>query len=526
MGLLLGLGFMLHPGWARFDYPHGADWDSYLGSAAHLWIDAGAFRYNDWRQPLYPWLVGWLGSGGSYVLAGQVLALLGSLGTVTGAGLLGRALSTPWAGGLAALATAMLSVVLDGSWWVNPYPVVGALTALALASAAWCCRWPSVLPAVLAGVFGGLCLAMDPRGLPVALAVPLLVALGPGALRRRGLLVGLALLGLAGGKLLDHGLQAHYGIELRPMASQLALQHQESRGPGAAMDEVAVREARVCRESLGQDLGLGTLLGPCARQRLALNLRNLRRYSHLPPLLPALVLLGLCVVPGIWGRRSSAASALVFLPSAASLIAGMAWVPYVDRYLLPSAALMGCLAPVVLTRGGALAARRWPERPWVAGLGPLIAAGWVVVVFPTVHPGDFVRPVSHILRRKAELPAPVDPRQALADWAVATVGPDDLLLDCAELHLEILLLPRSLSVWDAPPHDPQCRQRMKQPPSIAGQVWLVSLHQRGLTPDPRLVSPEWLAARGWEEQPLELELEPGTHAARRASWLRRWRWPR
>ena len=526
IGLLLALGFLLHPGWVRFGYPHGADWDSYLGSAAHMWIDPTAFRYNEWRQPLYPWLVGLLGAGGSYVLAGQILALVSSVGTVLGAGLMARALAAPWVAGLAAVSTALLSVVVDGSWWVNPYPLVGALTALALAAAATCARWPRVSLAVVTGVLGGLCLAVDPRGMPIAVAVPLLCALGPGVVQRRGLLAALAVVGIAGGWGLDHGLQAAYGLEMRAMQSQLSLQHNESRGPDAPMDGATVDEARACAETAKLDLGFSALTSDCARQRLALNQRNLRDRSHLPPALPAVLLLGLCMIPAGWGRRSSLVLALVYLPSVAALLLGMAWVPYVDRYLLPSAALLGCLGPVALARFGGLLVRLRPARRWLVFVGPGLAVMWVAWVFPGAHPSVLLDPVQHIVRRKGELPAPVDARQYLADWAVATLGPDDLLLDCAELHLEILLLPRSLPLWDAPPHDKLCRERMKSPPSVDGELYLISVHQRGWKVDPRLPKPESIAARGWEELPLDIEIDPDTHAGRRASWLRRWHWTR
>jgi hypothetical protein len=526
LGLLLGLGFLLHPGFVRFGYPHGADWDTYLASAAHLWLDPELFRYNEWRQPLYPWLVGLLGGGGSYVLVAQWLALGSSLGTVLGSGLLARALAGPWAAGLAAVATAWIGVVVDGSWWVNPYPLVGALTALALAAAVWCARWPGGLPALLAGSLGGLCIAMDPRGLSVALAVPLLVALAPLRWRPRFLLVALATAGIALGLGLDRGLQAQYGLELRSVHSQLELQSQEGRGPGARRVEVASTERELCSREPGREGGKRLLAGPCARQRLGLNLRTLREDSHLPPLVPLAGLLLLCLLPGSWGRRSSLATGLVFWPSALALLLGMALVPYTDRYLLPAAALLGCLGPVALVRAGGLLARRWPAWPRLVVTGPALAALWVLFVFPGIQPGDLVDPTGHIARRPTEQPAPVDARSALAEWAVQQVGPDDLLLDCAELHLSILLLPRELPVWDAPPHDHMCHVRMKAPPSdVDGTLWLLTVHQRGRRPDPSLKSPAWVEARGWQEQPLELDIPEGTHAATIASRLRRWRWP-
>ena len=526
LGLLLGLGFLLHPSWVRFGYPHGADWDTYLGSAAHLWLDPELYRYNEWRQPMYPWLVGLLGTGSSYVLAAQYLALVSSVGTVLGATVMGRALAGPWAAGLAALSTAFLTVVVDGSWWVNPYPLVGSLTAVSLALAACCARWPRLGLALLAGVLAGLCWAADPRGLPVAAAVPLLVLLPPVVARRRALLVGLALLGIAGGKGLDYGLREHYQLELRPLRSQLSLQRQESWGPNAPRDDLTVNEERACSQGADARLGLTALAGPCAVQRRALNLKVLRQREHLPPVWPAVALLLLCLVPASWGRRSTLAAALVFLPSTAALFVGISWVPYVDRYLLPSAALLGALGPVALVLLGSLVARRWARWRWLGGLGLLMSTLWVFLVWPGVHPGDLLHPLDHMARRETEKPAPVDARQALAAWARSSIGPDDLVVDCAELHLAILLLPRRLPVWDAPPHHHMCHVRMKDPPPAPdGELWLLTVHQRGRKPDPRLKSPDWVRARGWEERPLELDIPPDTHAATIAGWLRRWRWP-
>ena len=65
----------------------------------------------------------------------------------------------------------------------------------------------------------------------------------------------------------------------------------------------------------------------------------------------------------------------------------------------------------------------------------------------------------------------------------------------------------------------------RPPPDVDGDPWLLTVHQRGREPDPRLKIPDWVRARGWEEQPLELTIEPETHAATIAGWLWRWRRP-
>lgn len=524
LGLAAALLWLLHPGWIRFGYPAGADWDSYLASAAHLWIEPTAYHYNEWRQPAYPWLIGLIGTELGYVFAGQLLAVLGSLGVVLGAGLLGRALATPAAGGLAALVAASLPVVVDGTIWVNPYPVVGACTALALAAAAWCLRWPHPVPAVVAGLFGGAYLALDPRGLAVAIALPLLVGLGPGRPRRRVLLFALVGLGLLGGWGFDRGLQRAHGLELRPLSSQLELQHEQVRGPGAPEHDALMHGAEACTREGKQRLGPKALLGECARERRSRNVDYLRERSRILPPLAAVALLLACLIPARWGWRSSLASALVFLPSAAALWLGFSWVAYVDRYLLPVAALWACLAPVGILRAFGLLARRWPDRPRLALLGPGLAVAWVALVPPGLHPGDLLDPAQHIVRRKGELPVAVDPRQELADWAAKAIGPDDMVLDCGELRLGIRALPERPEVWDAPPHDRACRKRILDPPEVEGELWLITLHQRGREPDPRLPDAEWVARQGWEDVPLGLDIDPETHAGRRAQWLKRWRW--
>ncbi len=524
LGLAAALLWLLHPGWIRFGYPAGADWDSYLASAAHLWIEPTAYHYNEWRQPAYPWLIGLLGTGLGYVAAGQLMALLGCVGVVLGAGLLGRALATPAAGGLAALVAVSLPVVVDGSIWVNPYPVVGACTALALAAAAWCLRWPHPWAAALAGLFGGGTLALDPRGLAVAIALPLLVALGPVRPSRRLGLVALVCLGLLGGWGFDRGLQRAYDLELRPLSSQLEIQHEQVRGPGAPRHDALLDGVEACTREGSQRLGPRALWSDCARERRQRNVDYLRKRSQLLSPLAAAALLLLGLLPAGWGRRSSLATALVFLPSAAALWLGISWVAYVDRYLLPVAALWACLAPVGILRAGGWLAGRWPARPRLVWLGPGLAVAWVALVPPGLHPGDLLDPLQHIVRRKGEVPAPVDPREELAVWAAESLGREDKVLDCGELHLRIRALPARPRVWDAPPHDRRCRERILRPPEVEGELWLITLHQRSREPDPRLPTPDWVEGRGWEEVPLELDLDPETHAGKRALWLRRWRW--
>ncbi|MFH1468395.1 MAG: glycosyltransferase family 39 protein, partial [Pseudomonadota bacterium] len=347
-GVLLGWAFLLHPGFARFGFPDGADWDTYLASAAHLWLDPVAHHYNEWRLPLFPWLIGLFGALGSYVRAGQVLALVASLALVLGAGLLARALAGRWAGAVVALAAALTPLVVEGSWWVNPYPVVAGAGALALGLGAACARWPRWGWALASGAFGGIALAMDMRALPVACALPLLAALGPGSWRRRALLGLLALAPLLAFEGASHALRVGYDLRLRPFSSQLAIQHEDMPGVGAPPPPDGIVAASRCEKARG--LRDPTPFGPCARLRRASNYELLHRQGLLPAFGVLLAGMLLCLLPPAWGRRGSLAAALVFWPTAASLALGTSLVLYPSRYLLPVAPLLAALGPVALAR--------------------------------------------------------------------------------------------------------------------------------------------------------------------------------
>ncbi len=523
LGLLAGLWLLLHPAMLRFGYPHGADWANYLECAGHLHLDPELFPYNEWRKPLYPWLVGLLGQLGSYVAAAQWLALGGALCTVLGAGLLARVLAGSWAGGLAALSAGAMSVVVDGSWWVNPYPLVGGVTAVALAAGAWTARWPHPVTALLAGLAGGLAWALDGRGVVVAAAVPLLAALAPLAPRRRALLVGLALLGLAVAPSADRGLVALHDLPQRSLSSQLEMQHSLPRGPYAKSDPAVAAEARACKHSRGPADGLASLWDECAQQRRAVSVRLLRRFGHIPPVLPALGALLLVLLPAGWGRRSSLVAAAVFLPTVAVTALAMSWVPYVERYILPSAVLLACLGPVALLGLVAVLGRRWPGR-WVAVTGPLLGLACLLLVFPRMQPGDLLSPLDSIARRKGESPDQVDPRELLAGWARDELGPDDLLLDCSELRLDVLFLPAELSIQDGPPQGPWCREQIAAPPEVQGELWLLTRHHRGGVRDSSLPDARWVESRGWREEVLGRDLDPLADGDPRSGPVRRWRW--
>ncbi len=525
LGLVLGLACLLHPGLPRFGYPLGADWDTYLGSAAHLWLDPGSFSYNEWRQPLYPLLLGGAGQLWGYVWVGQALAIAGVAAAIVAAGLLGRALVGPWAGGLAALATALAPGALDGSWWVNPYPLAAGCSGLALALAACCARWPRSSAALLAGLAAGAAWGLDLRGLAVVAAVPLVVVLAPVPWGRRLRLLLAVAVGVAVFAALDQGVKRRAGLATLPLSQQVSLQHRQARGPGAPPGLGTTSEAAGC---LGQELlplGPATLLDSCAASRRRLNLAHMQKKGHLPPPAALLPLLALVLVPARWGRRSSLVALVVFGVPLASVLVGISWVPFPDRYLLPQLSLLGALGPVALVGAGKSVPSAGSLGRWCGRASVALALVWLLAVWPGWRAGELLEPLDSQRRRGAEVPQEADLRVHLARWAAGSIGDDDLLVDCADLQLEKCLLPLRVPLRHDPPHAPGCRRLALDPPPAAGQRWLISVHPPAGRGKPPTASRQELMDAGWELVPVVMDPEPppGSFSWRAFQAIQRWR---
>jgi hypothetical protein len=466
-------------------------------------------------------LVGLFGTLGSYVRAGQALALASTLALLLGTGLLARAQAGRWAGALAALAAAFMPLVVEGSFWVSPYPLVAGAVALALGFGAACARWPRWGWALAAGACGGFALAMDTRALPVACALPLLAALGPGPGRRR---LGLALLAL--GPLLawegaDFALRAGYDLRLRSFRSQLAIQHDDQPGVGAPPPPEGFVAASRCEKQWG--LKDPTPFGPCAGLRRAGNFGMLRSRLFLPPFGVLLCGLLFSLLPPAWGRRGSLASALVFWPTAASVAVGTSLVLYPSRYLLPVAPLLAALTPVALARLTGLPGLRWPAARRLAWFGAALAAAWLAFGWPSLRPAALLQPHQVFWRQKGTQGSDwsQDGHEALRQWALHDLGPDANLVDCAGLRLAMAVLPRVLPVVDAPPHHQTCLDWILHPEPATGTTWLLTLHQCDFGTDPRLLGPVQVARAGWVEVPLAA----ADGAALEAQGIKRWRSP-
>jgi hypothetical protein len=528
--LLLGIGvgviLLLHPGFGHFGFPRGADWDTYLDSAAHLWLDPQAFAYAAWRRPLYPFLLGLLGGPVGYVLAGQILALTSALITVVATGVLGRVLARPWVGGLAAAAAAWHPVVSEGAHWVSPYPLLGACTALALALGVACCRWPRWGLAVGAGLFGGACLALDARGLSIALIALGLVLCSRVGRARRAALLGSALAGVLLFAGADRLLERRVQVELLPLSEQVELQHQLPWKQPDLTEARVLGDDPACAGRMEVPLSLEALASDCSASTRARNYTNQRGRGMMPPL-AWLLLLPLALLPAPWGRRSSLASALLFLPPLLYMLLAMSWVPYADRYQASSAPLMAVLAPLALERLAHLLSRlrpawgRWWQGAAIAAATLLLSLSW-----PELRPADLLDPSGHARKGKAggEQSYRFDPRDHLLGWIRDEIGPDDLVVGCSGFRLATALLPDQPPVLHHPPNARYCRQVIQHPPEVEGELWLITHHPTDLPEDRRRRVMEIIRAAGWEEVELPVDPPVPSYSAELKQQLRRWRY--
>lgn len=527
--LLLGIGvgviLLLHPGLAHFGFPRGADWDTYLDSAAHLWIDADAFPYAAWRRPLYPFLLGLLGRPVGYVLAGQVMALVSVLVTVVASGVLGRVLARPWVGGLAAVAAAWMPVVSDGAHWVSPYPVLGMCSALSLALGVSCCRWPRWWLAVAVGLCAGACVALDARGLQTVVTALCLVALarGLGHTKRAGL-VGIAICGVLLFTAVDQVLATQVEAELLPLSQQVELQHQLPWTQPDLIESRMFGNSPACAGRMDVPLSPEALASDCSASMRSQNFEHQRIRGMLPPLW-WLLLLPLTLAPAAWSRRSALVSVLLFGPPLLYMALAMSWVPFADRYLAPNAALLAVLAPLAVHHLALLlgAMRPTAARPLQAAAAAG-ALALLVLSWPDVRPADLLDPTSHARKGKAggEQSYLLDPRDHLLGWIRDDIGPDDLVVGCIGFRLATALLPERPPVLHYPPRAQFCRRVVHRPPLVVGELWLVTLHPLEAPEAMRQQHMARIRAAGWEEVELPVDPPEPSYSAQLKKQLRRW----
>lgn len=337
-------------------FPTGFDCFDYLQSAWCI-VHRSALGYADWRRPLYPAIVGWLGEGMGYIRAGTWVASISICLVVVAAGLGARLLGDAWAGGLAALSVPLVDFAAQASRWINMYPPLAATIGFAFVAAVWSLRSSNPRALLWSGLALALALAVDGRAIVIVPGCIVLGMVGPlgGMWRSR--------LKWMGGALILFGVirVATSMLEVVPTLSfweQLERQRRLMTGPGAVFTLP----------------GACSIEGPgwaCSQDMLRFNQARIKLF--LPFGIPLTVGAFVASLIPIGGWRSSLASLAVFGTGIAAVIASSALLPLEFRYLLPYVVPLVAVVPVALSRLG----RRL--HPWASPLLIVGATTWLLL---------------------------------------------------------------------------------------------------------------------------------------------------
>jgi hypothetical protein len=435
--------------------PDGSDWPQYL-AAAHVMAgdrDPGLLAaWPDWRNALYPWLLGLGVRTGAPREAAILLGWLGTGALGAGAWLGARALAGRAAAAMAVVFVMAPAMMVHVPGWMNPYPLLGGAVALALGLAAWV---PMALAhgwlrgttlSLAAGGAAGVAFALDVRGaLAVAGAGVVVVTASAGAWSRawsraariRAVLPVLAFAfaalpapvferAVAVPRLPAPGQVTRAARQ--PLALQVLAQARVGRDELAARGPLPVRAACPVLDPgpPGAVPGWRELRAAydprCARALLAHNLDGLREDGELPVGAWLLPLGAVLLVPrrrGDSGGGRWIGLGVVGVPWLGTL-ATAAWTLCPDRYLLVA---LGPLAAGAAAGVSLLGARLGRTRGSRGALG-VAAVGLMLVPAP--------RPRSVPSRNGA----------AVRAWLAAAQRPGDAWMDCAMLGLGALDLPR------------------------------------------------------------------------------------
>lgn len=507
-GWILGWGlcWALGRAWVLDGSLWGYRWPDYIAEAAMVSLRQSNL-YDPFRSPLHGGVVAALGEAlGSYADAATLVSSASTAAMVLGAGLLARALCGPWEAGLAALLTPTVGTVAWASRWANSYALLSGASGLALGLGACAAAWPGLGLALGAGLASGVAWGTDSRGLLFAAPAGLLVALGatrPGLGWRRWALLPLFAAGLALGPWSGRALGQD------PRHSMDTAQKLEwQKGVVERWVRIAPRaEVQAACAELPQAAMLtrGFLGTPCSQEVLRHNVRD-----NLPPRLPlglalSAVLLPLGLLPGRRGLRGVLESTLALGAPLGALALLAAFTPLPERYLVQWGVPLAVLGPVGL---GRLGRTLLPPRAQGPALGlACVALGlWALWADPA--------------ERRRMSADQLDPSYArwnrIAAQVKARLGPEDRLLDCSLVYVDLALLPRRTH---GPPYtntgapsmqDVQvmrCLSWMEAPETGAGATWIAV--QPGLTV-------EYARVHGGPKQRVDL----GESLAQHGGWTR------
>ena len=412
------------------DWPAGFDWERYLRET-WAYFNPGTMN-STWLEPLYSYMLGNLGDAVGWAWAGSLISSAGVLLLVLGSGILGRAMGGPWVGAVAAMSIPLTPNLAAASRWVNVYPALSGATAMGLACLVAMTRWPRLAWALSGGIFVGLAWALDGRTAPLIPGFVLLGLIGasgaPGVVRRALLMVAVVA-GIAVGPWSQDTLR----VVPRESTEQVA---EILRGIELSKLRVSPNASlrQACIDEPSEVINLTGLLRPCAH---ALSLDNAQRVDEGLPfgLWLTLGLLPFALLPGALGRRQSLAAVLAFGPFIGMTLIMSRWIIVTPRYMMQLAAPAAVIVPLGLWQLWRTLGRKPSLRRW-ASIGPIAALIWLWRGGP-----------EHTNAGPLETSSTYQMMAPIMTFIADEVGPDDVLLDCSESHIEAALLPRTTHGW-------------------------------------------------------------------------------
>ncbi len=468
----------------HLNHPWGSNWPMYFEAARFFWDPTAA--YFGWRPPLYPLLLATVGQSFGYVQAAHWIAQASMVVVVFSAAWLARLCVGRGGAVIAALSIPLLQCAVEGAMWTNMYPPAAATMTLACALSVLLYRRPMLFGALIAGLACGLAWRINHLGL---VAVPLGLGMAIVGARSRRHLVMLPMLfgvGTSTAVALDAWVVDRWNVPQESLSDQVIQRRREEldRIASGQSDPAMFSE---CTGLEPRPLNLEELTSGCAQQFVEANYGTLRTEDCAPPVSMLAWLMPLALLPSARRRswRDSAAAVLLFGGPLGAFLIAAAWTSYAEKYVISYLGIMVLVAPMAFDRLGGWLGRLVDHVDGGRALGVLAAAAWAIASWPGA---TTTRADTPNIQLDWESVA-----GEVAEWAKDSLEPEDLLIDCVPLNVDLVMLPRAAQIKKGVSIQSDCMAWVARPPRSEGQTFLV---QQAFDGHPH-TGPAHIEAMGW-----------------------------
>jgi len=229
-----------------------------------------------------------------------------------------------------------------------------------------------------------------------------------------------------------------------------------------------------CTDLTPKQLNLPELTNECGQQFVRANYGTLTAEDCAPSWPTLLWLLPLTLLPSATRRSwtDTAASVLVFGGPLGAFLVAAAWTSYAEKYAISFLPMMVLIVPMAFTRLGGWLGHAFGRVTAGQFIGLIGAAVWTIYGWPSTT--SFRADPPNINTDWESVSGEV------ATWASKELRPQDLLIDCVPLNIDLVLLPVQLATLEGVSTEHECMEWVKTPPVSAGQIWMVQQAFAGL----------------------------------------------